>query len=168
MTSQRFFFCTYLRSTLSIIVRSPWTKQLLPSLYLPVAATTSGGWLQPFAVPAAHTPCERPADLARGDPMFLSLLDFLRGLDHRTRYWNWDALPMLVVLDEYICMQPSAFIRYILSGAKLVTAYLVWKVKHVSPQVEKISTLAGSIVFRKPCKLSVGTLVKHRKGYIKR
>ena len=25
-----------------------------------------------------------------------------------------------------------------------------------------------SIVSRKPCKLSVGTLVKHRKGYIKR
>jgi hypothetical protein len=26
----------------------------------------------------------------------------------------------------------------------------------------------GSILLRKPCKLSVGTLVKHRKGYIKR
>ena len=35
--------------------------QLRPSLYLPVAAATSGGRLQPFAVPAAYTPCERPA-----------------------------------------------------------------------------------------------------------
>ena len=37
------------------------TKQLRTSLYLPVAAITSGGRLQPFAVPAAHTPCERRA-----------------------------------------------------------------------------------------------------------
>ena len=55
------FLYTYLRSTTFCYVCLHWTKQLRPALYLPVAATTSGGWLQPFAVPAAHTPCERPA-----------------------------------------------------------------------------------------------------------
>ena len=43
VTGQRIFFYTYLRSTTFRYVCSPWTKQLRPSLYLPVAATTSGG-----------------------------------------------------------------------------------------------------------------------------
>ena len=41
VTSRRFFFYTYLRSTSFCHVCSPWTKQRRPSLYLPVAATTS-------------------------------------------------------------------------------------------------------------------------------
>ena len=46
------FFCTYLRSTDFLLRLCALTKQLRPALYLPVAATTSGGQLQPFAVPA--------------------------------------------------------------------------------------------------------------------
>ena len=41
MSSRRFFFYTYLRSTTFCNVCSPWTKQRRPTLYLPVAATTS-------------------------------------------------------------------------------------------------------------------------------
>ena len=37
------FFVIYLRSASFCYVCSPWSKQLRPSLYLPVAATTSGG-----------------------------------------------------------------------------------------------------------------------------
>ena len=56
-----FFFYTYLRSADFLPRLFALTKQLRLALYLPVAATTSGGRLQPFAVPAAYTPCERPA-----------------------------------------------------------------------------------------------------------
>ena len=37
------FFCTYLQSTDFLQRLFALTKQLRPSLYLPVAATTSGG-----------------------------------------------------------------------------------------------------------------------------
>ena len=47
-----FFFYTYLRSADFLSRLFALTMQLRPALYLPVAATTSGGGLQPFAVPA--------------------------------------------------------------------------------------------------------------------
>ena len=107
VTSWRFFFVIYLRSTSFWSRLFALTTQLRPSLYLPVAATTSGGWLQPFAVPAASTPCERPASPPlQTTPIFLfSLLAIGRFL-YRTRDRNSVALPMpATVLHEYICTQ---------------------------------------------------------------
>ena len=95
-----------------------------------------------------------------------------------------DCCTMYVFCTSTFVRSRSASIWYILSGAKLVTAYLVWKVGArfaATMGAKKISTIIpaqdvpsarsfadGSILLRKPCKLSVGTLVKHRKGYIKR
>ena len=46
-------FLLYLPTVYHFLLRLfALTKQLRPSLYLPVAAATSGGRLQPFAVPA--------------------------------------------------------------------------------------------------------------------
>jgi len=95
-----------------------------------------------------------------------------------------DCCTMYVFCTSTFVRSRSASIWYILSGAKLVTAYLVWKVGArfaATMGAKKISTIIpaqdvpsersfadGSILLRKPCKLSVGTLIKHRKGYIKR
>ena len=79
--------------------------------------------------------------------------------------------PLLFCTSTFVRSR-SAFIRYILSGAKLVTAYLGLKGRAQFRRDTKKSSFfccsQNEYFSRKPCKLSVGTLVKHRKGYIKR
>ena len=100
--------------------------------------STSGGWLQPFAVPADVYTLR----------VYGSSLIVLGRTDLSSPILKWGMLCSCPrVLAEYICTQPSAFIRYILSGAKLVTAYMVWKVKHVSIKIFLFLLLRKRVLF---------------------
>ena len=90
------------------------------------------------------------------------------GFVFRPRYRNCLLCLCLLFLTSTFVRSRSAFIRYILSGAKLVTAPLVRKVRArfgATLGAKKISTIIpgqdyssnssrpyGSILFRKPCK----------------
>ena len=106
------------------------------------------------------------------------------GFVFRPRYRNCLLCQVYVSIRIHLSAADPRLSDTILSGAKLVTAPLVRKVRArfgATLGAKKISTIIpgqdyssnssrpyGSILFRKPCKHSHGTLVKHRKGYIKR
>ena len=99
--------------------------------------------------------------------VFSFLLLVVEGLVFRPQY-QIDCCTMYVFCTSTFVRSRSAFIRYLLSGAKLVTATLIWKVRArfgATLGAKKISTIIpgqdyssnssrpyGSILFRKPCK----------------
>ena len=117
-------------------------------------------------------------------PFFLFFLLVIWGLCFSPSIPQLSAMPVYVSIRIHLSAADPRLSDTILSGAKLVTATLIWKVgaRFAVPIVtKKISThysgqdlplvtscADGSILLRKPCKHSHGTLVKHRKGYIKR
>ena len=76
--------------------------------------------------------------------------------------WERSVSPSIV---EFLPLLKYAYSLKPICGAKLVTVYLVLKGR--AEFLVKIFLFLGdhktSIVSRKPCKLSVGTLIKHRK-----
>ena len=116
-------------------------------------------------------------------PFFLFFLLVIWGLCFSPSIPKLSAMPVYVSIRIHLSVADPRLSDTILSGAKLVTATLIWKVgaspllwalkksPHIIPAQDLplvTSCADGSILLRKPCKHSHGTLIKHRKGYIKR
>ena len=166
--SRQFYFTLTYGVPLSIIACSPWPSSC--------ALHSTCRWLQlppvddysPLLYRLTSTPCERLAWPPQNLTHFLFLIAC------HLRAWFSPSIPQLSAMPS-ICFYTntfvrsrSAFFRYILSGAKLVTAPLVRKVRArfgATLGAKKISTIIpgqdyssnssrpyGSILFRKPCK----------------
>ena len=127
---------------------------LLPAqlLHISTGIATTQSWWQPS-----------PSHI-----LFFFFMLVIWGLCFSPSIPKLSAMPSICFYTNTFVRSRSAFIRYILSGAKLVTAPLVRKVRArfgATLDAKKISTIIpgqdyssnssrpyGSILFRKPCK----------------